>query len=209
MEGLFITFEGVDGAGKSSHIPWLAKCFEASGREVVCTREPGGTPVGERLRTMLVSEEMSAEAEILLLLAGRNEHVETVIKPALAQGKVVLCDRYSDSTYAFQGGGRGVPAERIRALEECCGTLRPDLTFFFDLPVEVARSRIVETRQLDRFEAEKNDFHERVRAAYWTRVNEDTSRFAILDATRAIHEIRADILERLVGRSIHVANQVF
>lgn len=148
----FLSFEGVDGAGKSSHIAWLTEMLTARGEEVVQTREPGGTPLGEKLRGLLLDGAMDIDTELMLMYAARREHLARVIEAALAQGKIVISDRFEDSTYAFQGGGRGIPFERIDEISQCCRGPRPDVTLFFDLPVEVAAKRMAGTRALDRFE---------------------------------------------------------
>ncbi|VCU69723.1 Thymidylate kinase [Pigmentiphaga humi] len=194
VRGRFITLEGVDGAGKSTHLDWLVAELRSLGLEVVQTREPGGTPLGERLRDLLLSEPMRLETECLLMFAGRSEHIRTVIEPALAAGRWVVCDRFTDATYAYQGGGRGLPAERIAVLEQWVhGGLQPDLTCLFDVPLEVARERLGRTRVLDRFEREDDAFFERTRAAYHARVQADPARFHLIDSTRSIEAIRTEL----------------
>lgn len=195
-----ISFEGVDGAGKSSHIEWLAGQLEKRGMQVVCTREPGGTPLGEKLRGLLLAEPMSIDTELMLMFAARKQHIADVIEPALAQGKVVITDRFVDSTYAFQGGGRQVPFERIAVLDAWCGGPRPELTLLFDVPVEVAMSRIAGTRSLDRFEQEQREFHQRVREAYHHRAASDTARVRVINSDRPIEWIRWDIAEAVMAR---------
>src|ERR1700674_1724867 len=169
MTGLFITVEGIDGAGKTTHLDWLGEYFEARQRPVVVTREPGGTPVGEALRALLLKSDhpIHPETEALLVFAARREHLERVILPALGEGKVVICDRFTDATFAYQGWGRGVNLERLETLEEWVqGGLQPDLTLFFDVPVAVGQQRLGPHRERDRFERERAEFFERVRAGH-------------------------------------------
>ncbi|AUL47311.1 dTMP kinase [Bordetella trematum] len=192
MTGRFITLEGVDGAGKSTHIEWLVQTLRAHGLDVVSTREPGGTPLGERLRTLLLSEPMGLDTETLLMFAARCEHVQQVIAPALARGAWVVCDRYTDATYAYQGGGRELGAARVAALEQWLQpALRPDLTWLFDVPLEVARARMAGERQLDRFEQEGQAFFERTRQAYHARVQADPERIHVIDASQPLAAVRA------------------
>ena len=199
MRGKFITFEGIDGAGKSSHVEWLAGRLRETGRTVRVTREPGGTPLGERLRELLLGQAMHLETETLLMFAARREHLAQVIEPALAAGEWVVCDRFTDATHAYQGGGRGLDRARIQILENWVhGTLQPDLTLLFDLPLEVARERIALTsRSLDRFEQEKADFHRRVRQAYLDRAAVHPGRMRVIDANRPRDEIMK-LLEDIV-----------
>jgi dTMP kinase len=194
--GRFITLEGIDGAGKSTHVPWIAGRIEAAGRGIVATREPGGTPLGEALRSLILRESMSHDSEALLMFAARREHLERVIRPALARGDWVLCDRFTDATYAYQGGGHGVDLARIRELEQWVhGDCQPDLTFLFDVPTCVSRARLdlaqAEGRELDKFEREANAFFERVRTAYHDRARSDPQRFRVIDSTRPLDEVRA------------------
>lgn len=200
MRGKFITFEGIDGAGKSSHIEWLTNHLRAQGRVVHCTREPGGTALGEKLRSLLLSEAMDIETETLLMFAARREHLAQVIAPALALGEWVVCDRFSDASFAYQGGGRGLDKSKITALEHWVhGQLQPDLTLLFDLPCEVARQRIALTnRELDRFELEKAQFHDRVRHAYLERAHGHPQRIRVVDASQSREEIR-QVITLLVG----------
>lgn len=192
MTGRFITLEGVDGAGKSTHIEWLVQALRARGLDVVSTREPGGTPLGERLRSLLLSEPMGLDTETLLMFAARCEHLQQVIAPALARGAWVVCDRYTDATYAYQGGGRELGAARVAALEQWLQpTLRPDLTWLFDVPLEVARARMAGERQLDRFEQEGQAFFERTRQAYHARVQADPERIHVIDASQPLAAVRA------------------
>lgn len=193
--GRFVTLEGVDGAGKSTHVPWLAERLAVPGREVVVTREPGGTPLGEELRRLLLHTPMSHDSEALLMFASRREHLEQVIRPALARGAWVVCDRFTDATFAYQGGGHGVPTSAIAALETWIhGDRQPDLTFLFDLPVAVSRARLAKAqgdgRAPDRFEREADAYFERVRAAYLERAARDPARFRVIDATLAPDAVR-------------------
>lgn len=193
--GQFITLEGIDGAGKSSHVTWLADYLGQKGLTVLTTREPGGTPLGEKLRGLLLSEPMHLETEALLMFAARREHVAQVIEPALAAGTWVICDRFTDATYAYQGGGRGLDRGKIVALEQWVhGHLQPDLTLLFDLPCEVARQRIaLATRELDRFELEKAQFHDQVRHAYLERAASHGQRIKILSSDQPLAAIRESI----------------
>ena len=195
QRGKFISFEGIDGAGKSSHIDSVAALIRAKGFSVVSTREPGGTPLGEKLRDLLLHETMHLETETLLMFAGRREHLAQVIEPALARGDFVLCDRFTDASYAYQGGGRGLAKEKLDLLEAWVHAhLAPDVTFLFDLPITVASERIgAQARQRDRFEQEKSDFHARVRAAYVERAAAASGRIKIIDATQTIETIRQEI----------------
>lgn len=188
----FITFEGVDGAGKSTHLTWVADALRARGLEVVVTREPGGTALGEQLREMLLNQSMSIGTEAMLMFAARIEHVEQVIKPALATGKWVISDRFSDASFAYQGGGRGMDWEKLRQLEQWVD-LQPDLTLFFDVPVEVARARLSNNVSLDRFEQEQGAFFERVRAGYHRRVAESPARFSVIDAAQSLAAVQRQL----------------
>ena len=192
MKGKFITFEGIDGAGKSSHVEWLAEWLRAKGLTVHVTREPGGTALGEKLRELLLNEPMHLETETLLMFAARREHLAQLIEPALAKGEWVVCDRFSDATYAYQGGGRGLDRAKFLALEHWVhGHVQPNLTLLFDLPLDVARERIaLASRVLDRFEQERADFHERVRQAYLERAHGNPSRIRVVDANQSIDNIR-------------------
>jgi len=196
MSARFITLEGVDGAGKSTQVPWIAERLRAAGREVVVTREPGGTPFAEKLRTMVLSEPMDALTETLLLFAARADHVAKVIAPALARGAWVLCDRFTDATLAYQGAGKGVPAERIRQLAQAVHPgLSPERTLVFDCPYEVSRSRLSNSgRELDRFEAEERAFFDRVRAAYRQLAADEPGRVRLIDGSKGPPEVKA-ILE--------------
>lgn len=197
--GKFITLEGVDGAGKSTHIPYIADLLRASGKEVLLTREPGGTPLGERLRELLLHEHMHPETESLLMFAARREHLEQVIVPALVRGAHVLSDRFTDASFAYQGGGRGVSIEKIAQLEAWVqGMFQPDLTLLFDLPVEVSMQRLAGARDPDRFERESGDFFRRIRQAYLQRAEQHPGRFRVIDARMTIAEIRL-ILEEIIA----------
>jgi len=194
--GRFVTLEGIDGAGKSTHVPWLAGRIEAAGHAIVATREPGGTAVGEALRGLILREPMTYDSEALLMFAARREHLDRVIRPALARGDWVLCDRFTDATYAYQGGGHGVDRERIRQLEAWIhGDCQPDLTFLFDVPSKVSRERLdrsqAEGRKLDKFEREAAAFFDRVREAYLERARNEPRRFRVVDSTRPLAEVRA------------------
>jgi dTMP kinase len=202
--GRFITLEGIDGAGKSTHVAWLARRAEALGHVVVATREPGGTAFGEKLRALLLHDAMTHDSEALLMFAARREHLEGVIRPALARGDWVLCDRFTDATYAYQGGGHGVPFSRIRELEQWIhGDCQPDLTFLFDVPPAVSRARLdqaqVGGRDLDKFEREEDAFFARVRAAYLDRATAAPQRFRIIDSSRPIATVRAELEAHLLA----------
>lgn len=187
MRGRFITLEGGEGAGKSTLLAGLRNHLEGQGIDVVQTREPGGTPLGEALRGVLLDPAMrgmSAESELLLMFASRAQLVRACIEPALAAGRWVLCDRFADASYAYQGGGRGQPVERIAALESwACAGLRPDLTLLLDLPVAQGRARAAGRAAADRIEVEEDAFFERVRAAYRERARVEPGRFRVLDAS--------------------------
>ena len=189
--GKFITFEGVDGAGKSTHLAWFADALRQRGLDVVITREPGGTPLGEQLRKILLNQPMSSGTEALLMFAARLEHIEQVIKPALRAGKWVISDRFSDASFAYQGGGRGLDWDKLSQLEQWVHPdLQPDLTLFFDVPIEVARQRLANNVSLDRFEQEQADFFERVRAGYHKRVRENPQRYAVIDAAQSMDKVK-------------------
>ncbi|HEX6138426.1 MAG TPA: dTMP kinase [Casimicrobiaceae bacterium] len=200
--GRFITLEGIDGAGKSTHAAWLAQALAARGRQVVATREPGGTALGEALRELLLRQSMTHESEALLIFAARREHVVQVIEPALLRGDDVLCDRFTDATYAYQGAGHGVPIELIAMLERLLhGRCNPDLTLLFDVPGAVSRERLDRMREngrrLDKFEREALAFFERVRNAYLARAAAEPVRFRIVDATRPLDDVRARLAQIL------------
>lgn len=202
-QGLFITLEGVDGAGKSTHVDWLADWFRARGRDVRLTREPGGTPLSERLRELLLHESMSLDTEALLMFAARAEHLAQVIRPALAAGQVVLCDRFTDASYAYQCGGRGLPETRLSVLEDWVhGDLQPHLTLLFDVAPEVAEQRRAAARAPDRFEREQAAFHQRVRQAYLDRAARHPERIRRIEGGVSIDQVRDQLgahLEHLLA----------
>jgi dTMP kinase len=203
MRGKFITLEGLDGAGKSTHLDWLARFLAGRGIAARVTREPGGTALGERLRELVLHAEvpLHPETETLLIFAARREHLDKVIAPALAQGAWVLCDRFTDATYAYQSGGSGVSWEQVAALERWTQRgLEPDLTLLFDLAPRTACLRVARDKAPDRFEREQGDFHERVRQAYLRRAREAPHRVRVIDASAAIpeiHKVLEDILSIL------------
>jgi dTMP kinase len=188
--GKFISLEGIDGAGKSTHVAGIAELLRARGKTVVLTREPGGTPFGEKLRALLLADRMHIDTETLLMFAARREHIAQVIEPALVAGHWVVSDRFTDATFAYQGAGGGLSWERIAELERWVqGALRPDLTIVFDAPVEVARARLDKDRT-DRFEREGVRFFERVRAGYLERAAEEPARIRVVDASRTPAEVK-------------------
>jgi len=196
--GRFITLEGIDGAGKSTHLPRVKELLERSGRTVWVTREPGGTPLGERLRELLLHEPMTKLAETLLMFAARREHCEREIWPRLAAGSWVVCDRFTDATYAYQGGGHGVSAEMIAALErEVLNGFQPDLTLVFDVPAQVGLARLADGRPLDKFERESAGFFDRVRAVYLERARAESQRCRVIDSTAP-----RETVQRELGRII-------
>ncbi|BAV33687.1 thymidylate kinase [Sulfuricaulis limicola] len=199
--GLFITLEGGEGAGKSTNLAFIHQWLQRAGHAVVVTREPGGTELGERVRDILLhSRELhiTPETEMLLMFAARAEHLAKVIRPALAAGKAVLCDRFTDATYAYQGGGRGLPAERIASMEtRVQGDLRPDLTLLLDLPVEAGRERAGQRGAPDRFERENNEFFSRVRETYLARARAEPARMRIIDASRPLEQVERQITATL------------
>jgi dTMP kinase len=193
--GKFITLEGVDGAGKSTHVSWIAERLKSGGREVVVTREPGGTRLAEKLRALVLADAMDPLSETLLMFAARGDHVQEVIAPALARGAWVVCDRFTDATLAYQGAGKGVATERIRQLALAVHPgLTPDQTLVFDCPYEVSRSRLSNAgRELDRFEAEERAFFERVRAAYRQLAQDEPGRVRLLDGAKSPADVKAEI----------------
>lgn len=195
MRGKFITLEGIDGAGKSTHMAWLVEALRKRGISVIQTREPGGTPLGEKLRALLLSEAMTIETEALLMFAARREHIAAVIEPALARGDWVVCDRFTDASFAYQGGGRGLPWQKLALLEDWVQEgLNPDLTLLFDLDPAVAFQRVSGMgRELDRFEKEKQDFFERVRAAYLRRSRDSSGRMQLIGAAAPIADIEKQL----------------
>ncbi len=196
-KGLFITLEGGEGAGKSTQLAYLRQRIEAAGIPLHVTREPGGTPLAEQIRALLLDhrdEEMAPDTELLLMFAARAQHLARLVRPALARGEWVLCDRFTDATYAYQGGGRGIGFARIAVLEDWVqGELRPDLTLLLDLPVAMGMARAGRRGELDRFEREQRDFFERVRAAYLTRAEQEPQRFRIIDAAQDIAGVQRQI----------------
>lgn len=195
-KGKFITFEGIDGAGKSSHIGAVAASLAARGITVVTTREPGGTVLGERLRELLLHESMHLETEALLMFAARREHIAQVIDPALARGEWVISDRFTDASFAYQGGGRKLGFDKLAALEQWVHPhLQPDLTLLFDVPLDVARERLAASRTLDKFEQEKADFFEATRHAYLQRAAQFPQRFRVIDSTQSMDEVSKSIEE--------------
>lgn len=207
--GIFISFEGIDGAGKSTHIEALAAAFRAQGRGVTQTREPGGTPLAEKLRTLVLNDPMDALTEALLIFAARRDHLTRVIESALARGDVVLCDRFTDATFAYQGGGRGFDLEVLSALERWVQSgkglqgdlmLQPDMTLWFDLAPEVAAERLSGARVPDRFEAQPVEFFRRVAQAYALRAAQAPERFARIDAAGDRHAVWEQITRAVVRR---------
>ena len=209
--GLFISFEGIDGAGKSTHIAALAEALRAAGRTVTLTREPGGTPLAEKLRAMVLGDTMDALTESLLIFAARRDHLSTIIAPALARGDVVLCDRFTDATFAYQGGGRGFDLAVLKTLEEWVqgrvqGTsvnqniVQPDLTVWFDLAPEEAAKRLAGARVPDKFEAQPVEFFRRVAQGYADRLEADPQRFARIDAGQGREAVWSDVKQVFVGR---------
>jgi dTMP kinase len=198
--GKLITLEGLDGAGKSTHLTWLVETLRARGKTVVQTREPGGTALGEKLRELLLSEQMHLETEALLMFAARREHLAQVIIPALDRGDYVVSDRFTDASFAYQGGGRGLAFEKLAQLELWVQDgLQPDLTLLFDVPTDISLGRVKSMgRALDRFEQEKADFFERVRSAYLKRQVESKNRMLKIDGSRSIELIKVE-LEKIVA----------
>ena len=193
--GKFITFEGIDGAGKSTHLSFVASLLHARGHTVITSREPGGTPLGEQLRNLLLHEKMHLETEALLMFAARREHIAQVIEPALARGDWVISDRFTDATFAYQGGGRRLAIAKLEVLEQWVHPqLQPDLTLLFDLPLDVARTRLDRTRDLDRFEQEKAEFFAATQAEYRRRAAQFPERFRIIDSSRPITEVNQELV---------------
>jgi dTMP kinase len=196
--GRLITLEGIDGAGKSTHVPWLADRLAQHGRTVWVTREPGGTVLGEQLRGLLLREPMAHVTETLLMFAARREHCESEIWPRLAQGTWVLCDRFTDATYAYQGGGHGVATTLIRELQRVAlDDFQPDMTLIFDVPVSVGRERLSDGRPLDKFEKQQSQFFERVRAIYLARAAAEPARCRVIDSTQPVDAVRAQLAASL------------
>lgn len=200
MTAKFITLEGMDGAGKSTHITDIIKALSARGVEVVSTREPGGTELGERLRELLLHEAMHPETETLLMFAARREHIANVIAPALARGAYVLSDRFTDATYAYQCGAKGVLASKIEQLELWVQeSLQPDLTLLFDVPVEVSMQRLSAARTPDKFERESAEFFTRIRNAYLQRAQKNPARFKVIDSNRPLDEVAQSVAQAIAS----------
>jgi dTMP kinase len=201
MAGRFITLEGGEGVGKSSNLDFIRRHLEAAGKSVIVTREPGGTPLGEEIRALLLGHRdggMHSDSELLLMFAARAEHLAEVIRPALAVGSWVLCDRFTDATYAYQGGGRGIDAGRIAAMESWVqGPLRPDLTLLFDAPVAIGLARAGRRGGADRFEGEQADFFERVRHAYLQRAERSPARYRVIDAAQSLEAVQQQLRDVL------------
>jgi dTMP kinase len=204
--GLFITMEGIEGVGKSTNLEFVYRHLCDRDKEVVMTREPGGTDLGEKIRTLLLdhrNQDIANDTELLLMFAARAQHIAEVIEPTLAQGKWVLCDRFTDATYAYQGGGRGIDMGRIAQLEQWVqGALRPDITILLDAPVEVGLARAAKRKQeADRFEREKQEFFERVRSAYLALAAQHPSRYRVIDAAQTLYQVKMQ-LENLLAAVI-------
>lgn len=207
--GLFITFEGIDGAGKSTHIEGLAEAFRAQGRVVTLTREPGGTPLAEKLRVMVLNDAMDAMTEALLVFAARRDHLQQLIEPALARNDVVLCDRFTDATFAYQGGGRGFDLKMLSILEQWVQTIQgpeadfvrnPDLTVWFDLAAEVAAQRLAGARAPDKFESQPVEFFRNVTDGYLRRMVASPGRFARIEADKSRDAVWLDVLQTVQTR---------
>lgn len=215
MNGLFISFEGIDGAGKTTHIEGLVRAFKTQGRVVTQTREPGGTPLSEKLRAMVLNDPMDAMTEALLVFAARRDHIQQVIAPALRRSEVVLCDRFTDATFAYQGGGRGFDLHILRTLEEWVqgdhaefsqaangGLLQPDLTIWFDLPAQVAAKRLVNARVPDKFESQPQAFFEMVAKGYLERHMHAPHRIARINADQTPEAVWADVLNAVQSKGL-------
>ncbi|MCX7172501.1 MAG: dTMP kinase [Proteobacteria bacterium] len=200
MSGKFITLEGIDGAGKSTHHAWLVELLHQRGKRVVATREPGGTALGEKLREMLLHEPMHIETEALLMFAARREHLDKVILPALNRGEWVVSDRFTDASFAYQGGGRGLDWKKLETLENWVQAgLQPTLTLLFDAPIEIAHARLAASGNApDRFEQEQQGFFERVRRAYLDRAKLEPNRIICIDATKSLQDIRVKLEEIII-----------
>lgn len=207
--GIFISFEGIDGAGKSTHIKALAQAFRAHGRKVTLSREPGGTPLAEKLRALVLHDAMDAMTEALLVFAARRDHLKQLIEPALAEGAVVLCDRFTDASFAYQGAGRGFDLKLLSLLERMVQAIpgeqsevirQPDLTIWFDLPASIAASRLALTRPPDKFEAQPLEFFTRVAAGYSQRMSTNPRRFARIDADASREAVWLQVLRSVQGR---------
>lgn len=199
-QGKFITLEGIDGAGKSTQLAWIVELLQRAGLQTVVTREPGGTALGEQLRALLLDKTMTmhAETEALLMFAARREHLDKVILPALAQGQWVISDRFTDASFAYQGGGRGLDNGRLATLEQWVqGSLQPDVTLYFDVPVELGQQRVNQIKNMDRFEKEQADFFQRVRTAYLDRVRQFPERIKLIDSSRSLAEVKTAVEQTL------------
>lgn len=204
QRGKFITLEGLDGAGKSTHLAWLENFLEDKGIDVITTREPGGTLLGEQLRTLLLDpdQHMHAETEALLMFAARREHLDKVILPSLHRGEWVISDRFTDASFAYQGGGRGVPFDKLHILEQWVqGVFQPDLTLYFDVPIEMARQRVQSAKITDRFEREQDEFFLQVRATYLQRAQQFTERICLVDASQPLHQVTI-ALEAIIQQAL-------
>ena len=200
--GKFITLEGMDGAGKSTHLSWLPAFLEARGVRVRLTREPGGTPLGEKLRELMLdnNQKLHADSEALLMFAARREHLDKVILPALNDGVWVVCDRFTDATFAYQSGGSGLAWERIAALENWVQAgLQPDLTLYFDVPAEIGKARTQAARTPDRFEQEERSFFDRVRAGYLRRAREHPARIQVIDGTAGLDKVKKSVEDKIIS----------
>lgn len=206
-QGQFITLEGIDGAGKSTQLAWIVELLQQAGLQPVVTREPGGTPLGERLRELLLDKSMAmhTETEALLMFAARREHLDKVILPALAQGQWVISDRFTDASFAYQGGGRGLGQAKLGILEQWVqDALQPDLTLYFDVPVEVGQQRVNRIKDADRFEQEQASFFQRVRNAYLDRARQFPQRIQIIDSSRDLADVKAAV-EQAIQRLLQHA----
>jgi dTMP kinase len=204
-QGKFISFEGVDGAGKSTHVDAVVQSLRDRGLQVVATREPGGTPLGEKLRELLLHEPMHLETEALLMFAARREHIAEVIQPALHRGDWVISDRFTDASFAYQGGGRQLSLDKLRALEAWVHPdLQPDLTLLFDVPLEVARQRLSSGRALDKFEQEKDEFFQRVREVYLMRAQSFPSRIHVIYSTQPVAVVSKQVEQLVAALYEHV-----
>lgn len=201
MRGKFITIEGTEGVGKTTNMSFVQQYLQGAGKTVIVTREPGGTDIGEKIREMLLDASNTAlvdDAELLLMFAARAQHIHQVIEPALKSGQWVLCDRFTDATYAYQGGGRGIDTDRIAVLESWVqGALRPDLTLLLDIPVKTGLTRASQRSEPDRFEQERQSFFEKVRQAYLDRANNDTQHYRIIDASQQLENVQEQIIQAL------------
>ncbi|MEK6686168.1 MAG: dTMP kinase, partial [Pseudomonadota bacterium] len=198
--GKFITLEGIDGAGKSTQLAWIIELLQRAGLTAVVTREPGGTPLGEQLRALLLDKSitMHPETEALLMFAARREHLDKVILPALAQGRWVISDRFADASFAYQGGGRGLASDKLAVLEQWTqGALQPDLTLYFDVPVALGQQRVSQIKAADRFEKEQAGFFQRVRAAYLDRAGQFPDRIKCIDSSQSLMEVKAAVEQTL------------